>query len=92
MGSRSHGRQRRTDWYFVRSLFSGSLSHKFSLYDNRSTIESLLEAKFQPRRTVVLAFGFDEESAGSQVKFLDVFQCPGHLKEQMPDRVLAILH
>ena len=37
--------------------------------DNSSAIESLLEAKFKPRRSVVLAFGFDEESSGFQVSF-----------------------
>ena len=34
---------------------------------NRSTIELLIERKFVPTRTVVLAFGFDEEASGSQV-------------------------
>ena len=33
----------------------------------RSTIETLLEFKFQPTRTVVLSFGFDEEASGLQV-------------------------
>jgi Gly-Xaa carboxypeptidase len=37
--------------------------------DNSSAIESLLEAKFKPRRSVVLAFGFDEESSGFEVSF-----------------------
>ena len=32
-----------------------------------STIETLLEFKFQPTRTVVLSFGFDEEASGLQV-------------------------
>jgi hypothetical protein len=32
-----------------------------------STIETLLESKFQPTRTVVLSFGFDEESSGFHV-------------------------
>ena len=34
---------------------------------NSSTIETLLETKFQPTRTVVLSFGFDEESSGFHV-------------------------
>ena len=42
--------------------------------NNSSTIESLLEVKFQPRRTIVLAFGFDEESSGFQVRFSNI-QC-----------------
>ena len=33
----------------------------------RTTIETLLEAEFQPTRTVVLSFGFDEESSGFHV-------------------------
>ena len=37
--------------------------------DNSSAIESLLEAKFKPRRSVVLAFGFDEESSSFEVSF-----------------------
>jgi len=44
----------------------GTSDDKGGLIGILSTIESLLEAKFQPRRTVALAFGFDEESAGSQ--------------------------
>ena len=66
MGSRNRRRQRRTDRYSVRSLLSPS-TPKLTHMVNSSTIESLLEAKFQPRRTVVLAFGFDEESSGFQV-------------------------
>jgi acetylornithine deacetylase/succinyl-diaminopimelate desuccinylase-like protein len=30
----------------------------------RSTVETMLENKFTPQRSVVLAFGFDEESGG----------------------------
>lgn len=30
-------------------------------------MENLLQKKFEPRRTVVLSFGFDEESGGYQV-------------------------
>jgi len=32
----------------------------------RSAIESLIEAKFEPTRTLVLGFGFDEEASGHQ--------------------------
>lgn len=35
--------------------------------DSRSTVEYLLESNFRPSRTVVLAFGFDEEVGGTQV-------------------------
>jgi Gly-Xaa carboxypeptidase len=33
-----------------------------------SSIESLLESKFEPARTVVLSFGFDEEASGIYVR------------------------
>ena len=36
--------------------------------DDRSSIELLIERRFVPTRTVVLAFGFDEEIGGSQVR------------------------
>ena len=35
--------------------------------ERSTTIETLLESKFQPTRTVVLSFGFDEESSGFHV-------------------------
>lgn len=63
-----------------------AVSYSYSFYpilahtapnDNSSTVESLLEAKFKPRRTVVLAFGFDEESSGFQVSFSMHVQRPG---------------
>lgn len=34
---------------------------------NRSAIETMLESGHKPTRTVVLAFGFDEESNGVHV-------------------------
>ena len=34
---------------------------------NRASIETLLEKGFKPARTIVLAFGFDEEASGLQV-------------------------
>jgi acetylornithine deacetylase/succinyl-diaminopimelate desuccinylase-like protein len=37
---------------------------------DRSSVESLIELGFKPTRTIVLAFGFDEEVSGSQVSFL----------------------
>ena len=39
---------------------------------HRTTIESLLNEGFIPTRTVVLAFGIDEESAGTQVSYVIV--------------------
>ncbi|KIM44930.1 hypothetical protein M413DRAFT_442904 [Hebeloma cylindrosporum] len=42
----------------------GSSDDKSGLIGILSTIETLLEFKFKPTRTVVLSFGFDEESSG----------------------------
>jgi Gly-Xaa carboxypeptidase len=36
----------------------------------RTAMESMLENKFQPTRTVVLASGFDEETSGLHVRTL----------------------
>ena len=36
----------------------------------RSSIETMLENGYKPTRTVVLAFGFDEESGGVHVGLL----------------------
>jgi len=44
----------------------GSRDDKSGLIGILSSIESLLEIGFQPKRTVVLAFGFDEEVGGQQ--------------------------
>lgn len=33
----------------------------------RTTVEALLQRDYKPTRTVVLAFGFDEESGGTYV-------------------------
>ncbi|KAL0953579.1 hypothetical protein HGRIS_004794 [Hohenbuehelia grisea] len=46
----------------------GTLDDKNGLVGILSTIEVLLEGGFRPSRTVVLAFGFDEEASGLQVK------------------------
>jgi acetylornithine deacetylase/succinyl-diaminopimelate desuccinylase-like protein len=37
------------------------------LAPNSASIETLLEKEFKPARTLVLAFGFDEEVSGHQV-------------------------
>ncbi|EGN96601.1 hypothetical protein SERLA73DRAFT_184690 [Serpula lacrymans var. lacrymans S7.3] len=42
----------------------GSCDDKSGLIGIMSTIESLLEQDFKPSRSVVLAFGFDEEASG----------------------------
>lgn len=45
----------------------GSCDDKRGLIGNLASVETLLEADFRPKRTVVLAFGFDEESGGYEV-------------------------
>jgi hypothetical protein len=35
----------------------------------RSAVETLIENGFKPTRTIVLAFGFDEETSGLQVGY-----------------------
>lgn len=42
----------------------GALDCKNTLVAALEAIESLLEARFQPRRTTILSFGFDEEISG----------------------------
>ena len=46
----------------------GSSDDKSGLIGILSSIETLLENRFQPTRTVVLAFGFDEEAGGFYVR------------------------
>ncbi|RGP81181.1 carboxypeptidase s [Fusarium longipes] len=42
----------------------GSLDCKNTLLASLEAIEALLEAEFEPRRTIILSFGFDEEISG----------------------------
>lgn len=54
----------------------GAVDCKLWLIGIMSSVESLLESGFQPKRTILLAFGFDEESNGQQgaqhiAKFLE---------------------
>jgi carboxypeptidase PM20D1 len=42
----------------------GTLDDKFSVLGNLEAVESLLKKGYQPRRTVILAFGFTEEVGG----------------------------
>ncbi|KAL0564031.1 hypothetical protein V5O48_018026 [Marasmius crinis-equi] len=44
----------------------GSSDDKSGLIGTLSAVESLLEAGFQPTRTVLLSYGFDEEASGVQ--------------------------
>ncbi|EME79153.1 uncharacterized protein MYCFIDRAFT_34215 [Pseudocercospora fijiensis CIRAD86] len=56
----------------------GASDCKNSLIGILETLEGLLEAEFRPSRTVVLAFGFDEECSGRQGA--------GHLSEFLFER------
>ncbi|KAJ4405663.1 hypothetical protein N0V82_010285 [Gnomoniopsis sp. IMI 355080] len=56
----------------------GASDCKNSLVGILESIELLIDAGFSPKRTVVLSFGFDEESAGSQGA--------GHLAQAILDR------
>ncbi|KAG8984577.1 hypothetical protein FRB93_006422 [Tulasnella sp. JGI-2019a] len=44
----------------------GSCDDKRGLIGNLIAVETLLEANFKPKRTVVFTFGFDEESGGKE--------------------------
>ncbi|KAK7060905.1 hypothetical protein VNI00_000638 [Paramarasmius palmivorus] len=44
----------------------GSADDKADLISQLITVNTLLEAGFKPRRTIVLAFGIDEEAAGTE--------------------------
>ncbi|KAK1758912.1 hypothetical protein QBC47DRAFT_370740 [Echria macrotheca] len=44
----------------------GSSDCKNQLIGTLETIQLLLEAKFEPRRTILLSYGFDEECSGKQ--------------------------
>ncbi|KAH8822759.1 carboxypeptidase S [Flagelloscypha sp. PMI_526] len=44
----------------------GSCDDKSGLISIMAAVEVLLEASFQPTRTVILAFGFDEEASGHE--------------------------
>lgn len=48
----------------------GSSDDKAGLIGILSTIETLLEKGFKPTRSVVAAFGFDEEASGVYVRFI----------------------
>jgi Gly-Xaa carboxypeptidase len=39
---------------------------EMKLIPSSTTVETLLEKDFKPTRTIVLAFGFDEEASGLQ--------------------------
>jgi len=52
-----------------------SVSSSISVYayldvSNRAAVEYLVSAGFEPTRSLVLAFGFDEESSGIHVRII----------------------
>ncbi|KAI3393062.1 hypothetical protein diail_4771 [Diaporthe ilicicola] len=56
----------------------GAADDKSSLIGILEAVEQLIDAGFEPKRTVVLSFGFDEEISG--------FQGAGHLADFLVDR------
>jgi len=50
------------------------MEHPIDLWVSRSTVETLLEKDFQPKRSVVLAFGFDEETSGLFVSLVSLLK------------------
>ena len=46
---------------------------------SRTAVETLLERGFVPSRTVLLAFGSDEEAGGGSVRHVS-YQCPTRAK------------
>lgn len=56
----------------------GAADDKSSLIGILEAVEQLIDAGFEPKRTVVLSFGFDEEISG--------FQGAGKLAERLVDR------
>ena len=52
--------------FFLVNIFAYSFSN-LNLMVPRTTVEKLLEKGFQPKRTIVLAFGIDEERGGNVV-------------------------
>ena len=51
----------------ILSVSSPISVYAFSNVLNRTAVEYLISAGFEPTRSLVLAFGFDEESSGTQV-------------------------
>jgi len=56
----------------IATLFVSPSISTFACPDisNRAAVEYLVSTGFEPARTLVLAFGFDEESSGAQARIL----------------------
>ncbi|KAG8874821.1 hypothetical protein FRB97_005639 [Tulasnella sp. 331] len=65
----------------------GSCDDKRGLIGNLASVETLLEADFRPRRTIILAFGFDEESGGNE----GARKLGTYLRENGPNEFALIL-
>lgn len=66
----------------------GSVDCKNNLVGLLSTLESLLEQDFEPRRMIILSFGFDEETGGERgAKYLSQ-----HIERKLGKNSLAMVH
>ncbi|MGW8395003.1 M20 family peptidase [Pseudoduganella sp. HUAS MS19] len=72
----------------------GSWDDKGNLYAQMEAIEMLLAAGFQPRRTVYLAYGADEEVGGKRgaAKIAELLKSRGVKLEYVLDEGLMIVH
>lgn len=65
----------------------GASDCKNQLIATMETLELLLEASFQPKRTILLSFGFDEECSGLQ----GAQSLSAHLHERYGDGGIAVI-
>lgn len=65
----------------------GAMDDKSTLISALTAVEQLIIANFKPERTVVLAFGFDEESSGEQ----GALQLSIHLEQTYGPKAFALL-
>ena len=74
LGSRFRRRQARIDRCHVSSRTIVAQYQVLTADYPRETVETLLAHGFKPTRTVVLAFGMDEEIGGTHVSVLSMTQ------------------
>lgn len=65
----------------------GSSDCKNQLIATLETIELLLEANFEPKRTILLSYGFDEECSGKQ----GASALSAHIRERYGDDGIAVI-
>jgi len=70
----------------------GTLDNKSNLVTQLEAVEGLLKSGFQPRRTVYLVYGYDEEVGGRQgaVKIVELLQQRGVRLDFVLDEGLAV--